>query len=161
MQTYQVGLMGLALIAILTGIAIWSWRRRVSKQEALMPAPREIQTLAEGQKAFYVATTFAGRRLERVTAHGLGHRGRATLKVEADGIHISRTGEFSFMIPRIDLLSQGSNSAVIDRAVEKDGLTTLSWRLGHVELETHFRFVGEGDRSRFESDVRALLGVSK
>jgi hypothetical protein len=101
----------------------------------------------------YVATTFADRPLDRVVAHGLAHRGVAFLSITETGVEISRTGEFSFLIPKSDLIQVGSTSAVIDRAVEKEGLVSIRWKLGSQALESHFRFVDAKLRSSSKSEL--------
>jgi hypothetical protein len=89
----------------------------------------------------------------------LAHRGPAFLLVTEAGIEVSRTGEFSFLIPRSDLVEVGSSSAVIDRAVEKDGLVSIKWRLRSRVLESHFRFVDSKLRSRSLADLSTLVGA--
>lgn len=147
MQTYQVGLISLVMFGLMGLFAFIAWRRRMRAQEQLLPAPVSITGDTNGAKGFYVATTFAGRPLDRVLAHGLAHRGIAFVNSTAQGVAISRTGEKSFFIPTADLIGTSTTSAVIDRAVEKDGLISIRWRLGQQEVETHFRFVGAAERS--------------
>jgi hypothetical protein len=57
------------------------------------------------------------------------------------------------------LIDLGSASAVIDRAVEKDGLVSIKWKLGSQELESHFRFVDASLRSKLLSELSSLVGV--
>ena len=149
METYHVGLIGLAFFAVLAFIAFFGWRRRISRQQMTIPKPAELGTLTKGFNCHYVATTYADRPLDRVVAYGLAHRGQASISVSTSGVEVARTGEFSFLIPRSDLIQVGSSAAVIDRAVEKDGLVSIRWRLGSQELESHFRFV----------DARLRLGI--
>ena len=159
METYHVGLFSLAFFAVLGLLAFISWRRRISKQEVLLPSPFEVPNSSVGFKCFYVATTFANRPLERVIAHGLAHRGVAYLLITDSGLEVSRTGETSFLVPRADLIQVGSVSAVIDRAVEKDGLVVIKWKLGSEELESHFRFVDANLRASSVSQLSALVGA--
>jgi hypothetical protein len=158
-ETYHVGLFSLAFFAVLGLLAFISWRRRISKQEVLLPSPFEVPNSSVGFKCFYVATTFANRPLERVIAHGLAHRGVAYLLITDSGLEVSRTGETSFLVPRADLIQVGSVSAVIDRAVEKDGLVVIKWKLGSEELESHFRFVDANLRASSVSQLSALVGA--
>jgi hypothetical protein len=159
METYHVGLISLAFFAVFGLLALAAWRRRTQAQQASLQKPIEVSGSSLGSKCFYVATTFADNPLERVVAHGLAHRGPAFLLVTEAGIEVSRTGEFSFLIPKSDLVGAGSSSAVIDRAVEKDGLVSIKWQLGSRELESHFRFVDSKLRSRSLSDLSALVGA--
>ncbi|MSZ19192.1 MAG: hypothetical protein F2609_00015 [Actinobacteria bacterium] len=107
----------------------------------------------------YVATTFADRPLERVIAHGLAHRGFALVGVSDEGVSVSRTGESSFLIPTQSLLHLGKTTAVIDRVVEQDGLTSIRWKLGTAEVETHFRFISSSGRDAFVYALKTLAGV--
>jgi hypothetical protein len=157
MQTYHVGLMALAVFSALGLLAFWSWRSKIRKQESSIPAPERLYTEVDGQFAFYVATTFAGRPLERVVAHGLAHRGKAEVAVSHEGVLIQRTGESSFRIPPGNFLAFNQSSAVIDRAVEKDGLVSIRWSLGKNELETHLRFVGTAARSKILSQLKDMV----
>ena len=159
METYHVGLIGLAFFAVLVLLAFLAWRRRIARQESLLRKPMELQRPIAGSNCFYVATTFADRPLDRVIAHGLAHRGHASLYVDEAGLQIQRTGEMGLIIPRKDLVTVSTGSAVIDRAVEKDGLVVVRWRLGSTELETHFRFVDSESRSQIVSALQPLVGA--
>ena len=159
METYHVGLISLAFFAALGLLALVAWRKRVNKQQALLEKPVEIQASSTGSRCMYVATTFADRPLDRVVAHGLAHRGVAFLSITETGVEISRTGEFSFLIPKSDLIQVGSTSAVIDRAVEKEGLVSIRWKLGSQALQSHFRFVDAKLRSSTTSELSSLVGA--
>jgi hypothetical protein len=158
-ETYHVGLISLALFGVLGLLALVAWRKRAQKQQMLIQKPVEVEQSSDGSKCFYVATTFADRPLERVIAYGLAHRGSAFLSITETGIEVSRVGEFSFLIPKADLVEIGSATAVIDRAVEKDGLVSIKWRLGSQILETHFRFVDAKLRSSSLSELSTMVGA--
>lgn len=159
MQTYQVGLIGLAVFAVFVVVAFLSWRAKGTRQEKTLPEPRFVDGLATGMRCLYVTTTFADRPLDRVIAHGLAHRGNAFLENREDGLVIHRTGERSFLIPTIELIDFSRTSAVIDRAVEKDGLVSVRWRLGEAELESHFRFVDPQQRKLIITELSELIGA--
>ena len=159
METYQVGLIALGLFSIFAIIALITWRRRMSAQALLLEVPVGIESSFAATNCFYVATTFSERPLERVIAHGLAHRGHARLAVTGSGVEVSRVGEFGFLIPTADLIEVSLGSAVIDRAVEKEGLVVIKWRLGAVELQTHFRFVSSELRSEALEVLRPLVGA--
>jgi hypothetical protein len=159
METYQVGLIALGLFALLGFFAFVSWKNKSKAQENFIVAPDFIEYLSSEPNAFYVATTFQHRPLDRVLAHGLAHRGRAKLIVLTDRLEIHRVGEISFSIPAKSIIGLTENTAVIDRAVEKDGLSTITWKLGTDRLETHFRFSNTETRKDLESQIRKLVGV--
>lgn len=159
METYQVGLIALGVFGIFGIITSLTWRRRMAAQQVVLAVPVAIKNSLVGQSCFYVATTFSDRPLERVIAHCLAHRGHARLTVTGDGLEVSRTGELCFLIPRAELLEVSLGSAVIDRAVEKEGLVVIKWRLGAIDLQTHFRFVDSASRSAIIEALRPLVGT--
>ncbi len=154
-----MGLIGLAVFVALALLAFSAWRRRISKQQMSLPIPFEISGTTDGHKCLYVATTFADRPLERVIAYGLAHRGEAVLSSSTAGLEVTRTGEKCFLIPKSELLDVNAASAVIDRAVEKNGLVSIKWKLGSTELESHFRFVDSNQRSKAVSDISIMIGA--
>jgi hypothetical protein len=159
METYQVGIISLAIFGLMGLAAFVTWRKRMKSQEQFLPAPEFIEGTTTGSKGFYVATTFADRPLDRVSGHGLAHRGVAFVEVSGEGVSISRIGEESFRIPADDLLGVAKATAVIDRAVEKDGLISIRWRLGSEELETHFRFVSAIERYKVLDQLSEVVGA--
>ena len=159
METYQVGVIALALFAFLAGLAFYSWRRRIAKQASFLEAPEFVDGNEDGFKSFYVATTFVNRPLERVVAHGFAHRGIAYLSLSKDNLVVSRLGEKSFAVPVSAISSVSTNSSVIDRAVEKNGLLTISWRLGGEVVDSHFRFVNAEHREAITRELQTLVGV--
>jgi hypothetical protein len=159
METYQVGLIALGLFSLFAITALITWRRRMAVQALLLEVPVGIESSFAATNCFYVATTFSERPLERVIAHGLAHRGHARLAVTGSGVEVSRVGEFGFLIPAADLIEVSLGSAVIDRAVEKEGLVVIKWRLGAVELQTHFRFVSSELRWEALEALKPLVGA--
>jgi hypothetical protein len=162
METYHVGLMGVALVVMLVAVAFVSWRRKVKQQEQILPipaTPKESKT--SGSRCFYVATTFLDRPLDRVVAHGLGHRGWAEVSITKSGVVIARVGERELFIPTADLSKVSQSTAVIDKAVERNGLISVAWRLGDTELETHLRFVAQTERLAVLDALGNLIGANK
>lgn len=159
METYHVGLIGLALFALLALLALLAWRRRISAQELLLPKPFVLETSDAGNKCFYVATTFAARPLDRVIAHGLAYRGHAALSLSQQGLQVERVGELGFTIPASNVIGVSTGSAVIDRVVEKEGLVVIKWRLGSTELESHFRFTDVELREKTLASLSSFVGA--
>jgi hypothetical protein len=156
-ELYQVGL---AFIALLLGVFVWAvfaWKKRVKLQDLQLPRPWFTDYSSDGSRGFYVATTFAKRPLDRVSAHGLGFAGKANVSVSNLGVQISRTGESSFIISRSSIVELARSSAVIDKAVERDGILTIVWTLGDAELESHFRFASSKARDEIASKTSELL----
>ena len=154
-----MGLIALGLFSLFAITALITWRRRMAVQALLLEVPVGIESSFAATNCFYVATTFSERPLERVIAHGLAHRGHARLAVTGSGVEVSRVGEFGFLIPAADLIEVSLGSAVIDRAVEKEGLVVIKWRLGAVELQTHFRFVSSELRWEALEALKPLVGA--
>ncbi|MEY4367588.1 MAG: hypothetical protein RLZ28_1003 [Actinomycetota bacterium] len=147
------------VLAICTGLALLAlsaWRRRRKEQSIKFSAPAEVlggDTLANAWVQ-YVATTFLGDPLNRVTAYGLGFRGRADIRVCTTGLVIERKGERHLAIGNEQILGLVYEQATIDRVVEKDGLLAISWKQDSTELTTFLRFNSAADRNR-------ILGASK
>jgi hypothetical protein len=72
-------------------------------------------------------------------------------------INVFRSGERSFKINASSLIDLSRTSGVIDKAVERNGLLSVRWRLGDKELESYFRFTGSQSRDEFASKVSNLL----
>lgn len=154
---YQVGL---AFIALLIGLVVWAavvWSKRSKSQGLDIVSPEFIDYGNRGSNGYYVATTFADRPLDRVSAHGLGFAGKAMVEVSSAGVEVFRTGEQSFRIPKSALVDIARTSVVIDKAVEKDGILSLRWKLGQAELESHFRFPNSTERNQVARTVANLL----
>jgi hypothetical protein len=142
-------LIGTALILMVMISALNIYRKvRLTRaaQEAELPKPASAVAGEPIFSGFYVATVFADKPLERVWAFGLGSRGRATVSAAGNGLSVQRIGEQGFQIPRSDIVKVGRARATIDRAVEKDGLIQIGWRLGGTELLSSFRVTKDQDQ---------------
>jgi MYXO-CTERM domain-containing protein len=131
------------LVLALLGMA-WSWRRRKRRQGAIsIPAvPADLGATRFETEGLLVATTFAGRPLDRVVVGGLGFRAQSTLTVTDAGVLVDRAGGAPFLIPAKG--AAGTASWALDRGVERDGLTVLGWSLvdaagADVPVESAFR----------------------
>jgi MYXO-CTERM domain-containing protein len=131
------------LVLALLGM-LWSWRRRQRRQVAItIPAvPDDLGATRYETDGLLVATTFAGRPLDRVVAGGLGFRAQSTLTVTDRGVLVDRAGGAPFLIPAAG--EAGTASWALDRGVERDGLTVLGWSLvdaagAEVPVESAFR----------------------
>jgi hypothetical protein len=133
-----------AVVAVI-GLVLWGmwrgWRAREARQGDLpAPPPPPVDLPPGGGVAgLYVATTTADDLLDRIVAHGLGHRGRATLLVHPTGVRIDRVGEPVVWIPAEDLRAVRLGTGQAQKAFEAGGVILVRWRLGPRELETGFR----------------------
>lgn len=156
-ELYQFGL---AFVALLLGLFVWAgivWSNRSRAQAKLFVEPHRIDFSTRGVAGYYVATTYGDRPLERVTAFGLGFAGRASVHLSGEGIDVFRKGEISFRIPNSALLDVKRTSVVIDKAVEQGGILSFRWRLGDIDLESHFRFASSSARDELASTASSML----
>jgi hypothetical protein len=134
-----------AVVLAVIGLAIWGmlrgWRAREARQADLPELPAApAEVLAEpGVAGQYVATTTSGDLLDRIVAHGLGHRGRAELRAGEQGVLIQRIGEVDLWIPRADLRAVRLGSGQAQKAFEAGGVILISWQLGNRMVDTGFR----------------------
>ena len=157
LELYQVGL---AFAAVLLSVIAWAgvtWRKRSKAQDLEIATPEYTEFSNVGTNGYYIATTYAGQPLHRVSAHGLGFAGKAFLDVSEQGVRVHRIGERSFRIDSSSLLDLARTSGVIDKVVEKDGLLSLRWKLGATELETHLRFANSQSRDEIALRVSKLI----
>ncbi|MFD1720959.1 hypothetical protein [Amnibacterium endophyticum] len=142
--------LAVALVVLaLAGMAL-SWRRRRRGQRGLRLPPGQV-TGAERAAAAgtYLATTFAGRPLDRVVAAGLGFRAAARLAVADDGLRIERAGADPIALPAERLTGAGSGSWALDRGADRGGLLVGGGSLDDadgrpVPVESAFRLDAAG-----------------
>ena len=157
---FELYLVGLAFAAVLLGVIAWAgvtWRKRSKAQDLEIATPEYTEFSNVGTNGYYIATTYAGQPLHRVSAHGLGFAGKAFLDVSEQGVRVHRIGERSFRIDSSSLLDLARTTGVIDKVVEKDGLLSLRWKLGATELETHLRFANSQSRDEIALRVSKLI----
>lgn len=147
MNPVSVSIVLALLVLALIGMA-WSWRRRRRAQAgiALPPVPEDLGAARFTLSGLLVATTFAGRPLDRVVADGLGFRAQATLTVTDRGVLVDRAGGAPFLVPAGG--GAGTASWALDKGVERDGLTVLGWALvdadgAEIPVESSFRLAPE------------------
>jgi hypothetical protein len=158
----------LVVLAVI-GLAAWGmlrgWRaREARKSDIPAPTPPPAAALAEssgtGVVGQYVATTTSGDLLDRIVAHGLGHRGRAVLSVRDDGVLLQRAGEVDLWIPRADLRAVRLGSGQAQKAFEAGGLILVTWQLGDRVVDTGFRADDPDQHLATASALSALVPTS-
>ena len=151
MDKALVSLFVLLLIALAITGMILSWRKRVAadrRYSVIVPGSPVVahSTNPVEFSGLYVSTTFATDPLQRIALPGLGFRADAQLLVSTDGVTIAPRGEKSTFIPAQQILQIHRTQVTIDKAVEKDGLTAISWcaydntSQSEVEFTSFFRF---------------------
>lgn len=141
----------ISLIALaITGMVI-AWRKRVARDSRfqIIAPDATVSTHSAAPAEFsglYVATTLATDPLQRVTLPGLSFRADAHVLVSTDGLSIAPRGEKPNFIPAEQIVQIHRTQVVIDKAVEKDGLTAVSWTAWdtvtqeNIEFTSFFRF---------------------
>ena len=157
-----MAIISLSIFALLAGLALRAWRKRASEQADEFSAPLEAleffgEVLAQA-KAFYVATTREINHLERVSAYGLGARGIAQVLVFTEGLLVVRNGERPLAIDRSQLTAVELTQVAIDKAVEADGLVSVSWVQDGVSLATQLRIVDVSDRTKISQALKQIIG---
>ena len=132
----------IAFLVVVLGLAALGWfnrRRRQSGIAAPQRPPAELGTVLGEFPGFYVATTLAGDRLNRVAVHGLGFRAKSTVVVAEAGVVVPIAGQADIFIPKADITAAARATWTIDRVVENDGLAMIAWGLAETAVESYFR----------------------
>lgn len=134
----------IVLVAVLLlAVLAWAWWRRSRRDSRPLvhtsELPESARVLATFE-ALYVATTKHDAPLDRIAAPGLSMRSRATVTVADTGVAVDLTGRPRFVLGVDQIVDVSQSTVAIDRVVEKDGLTRLTWRtdIGSV-VDSYFR----------------------
>ena len=130
-----------ALVVFLALIAL-GWRSRKGRQRSIAApqrVPAVLGVVAGTFPGFYVATTLANDRFNRVAVHGLGFRAKTEVVVAEAGVVVPIAGQPDTFIPAGDITSVERATWTIDRVVEPDGLAMIAWNLGDTPVESYFR----------------------
>lgn len=125
-------------VAIILSLMVLSWRRRVRSQAhlpELAAVPADLGSVLGEFDGLYLASTPTGDRYNRVAVRGLGFRQRGRLIVATKGF-VLLDDKF---IPIGHVSGVSRASWTIDRGVEPDGLSVISWTLGETALDSYFR----------------------
>ncbi|MBU1589432.1 MAG: hypothetical protein KKH51_16020 [Actinobacteria bacterium] len=147
----------IALLVVLLVLMYTGWRARQRRQKdvaAPLAAPDDLGSPIGTFDGKYVATTAAGKPLERIAVHGLGFRSDASLTLTDAGVLVQRPGSSDVWIPRADVVDRRTATWAIDRVVEKGGLELLEWKLGESTVDSYFRLT---DPLEFELAFERLL----
>jgi hypothetical protein len=128
----------LIFLAVMLGSLALSWWARKKRQSGyaqLETVPTELGQLLGTFDGLYLATTPTGEPLNRVAVQGLGFRSRTRLELFTAGLVFIEDR----FVPAACIRTVGRASWTIDRGVEPDGLTVVSWTLGEAQLDSYFR----------------------
>ena len=152
-----LGLVGLYLL-MLRG-----WRNRQRRQAflpALPTASGDATTVVGAVPGLFVGTTFAGRWLDRVAAHGLSDRSAAELSIATDGVHVDREGATVVFLPFEAVEVAQVGDALAGTVMGAGGLLLLTWRLGDSLLNSGFRAADHGEHTRLADLINARRPVA-
>lgn len=138
MDKVIAGIVIAAIIAFMLGAMALGWWARTKRQSGyaeLAEIPADLGAVLGEFEGLYLATTPAEDRLNRIAVRGLGFRARTTLQLTEAGI-VFIGDRF---LPRESITAIGRASWTIDRGVEPDGLSVVSWMLGDDAVESYFR----------------------
>jgi hypothetical protein len=154
-----IGFLMILLVLLVANLIWFSVLRRKKAQEEILP-PFQAPKQTQGLEALYVATVFADRPLDRVWAHGIGIRGKASLGIDEAGVSVHRKGEVSFLIPSTSVTATKRSQATIDKGVESDGLEVIAWSHEGIALETSLRFADPSIRQEFQQNLQKMIGAT-
>lgn len=139
-------LIGLAVVlAIVALLAVWfgrGWARQRARRAhlpALSAPPSDLGEVLQTDDGFYVATTAADAPTDRIAVPGLAFRARSIVTVTSTGVVLENAGSAPAFIPRDAIVGTGRATWTLDRAVGRDGLVLLRWRLGDEVVDTYLR----------------------
>ncbi|KRA23477.1 hypothetical protein ASD65_02875 [Microbacterium sp. Root61] len=143
-MTREGALVVMILVAVLLLVLLaWAWRRRTKRDAGLTAPIGEAPAGATVLCAFpglYVATTRHDEPLERLAIKGLGFRSRGVVTVTDAGVVLDLAGTPRLFLPVHVLVAAGQSTVAIDRVVEPDGLTRLTWHIdADTIVDTYFR----------------------
>jgi hypothetical protein len=144
-------------LAVMLGAMALSWWARKKRQSGyaeLATVPTELGELLGEFTGLYLASTPPEEPLNRIAVRGLGFRARTTIEVFTAGL-VFIGDRF---VPAATIAGIGRASYTIDRGVEPEGLTVVSWELGDARIDSYFRL---DDQEGFLRVASALTRRSK
>jgi hypothetical protein len=163
MDRTGAALLTLSLVLVAAGLMLLGWRGRLRRQQGLAPLPTLPAEAGQPLEAYpgqYVVSTSAGDWLDRVGVHGLGIRGNALLRVYPHGLLFERSGAPDLYIPQTDVKAVRTESGMIGKFVEKDGLAVVTWQLGDRDVDTAFRTRNAADKAPLLAQLTSLVPTS-
>jgi len=168
-QEVTIAVLAVLVVGALVGM-VAGWRRRTARTGAALgalPAPPEQlgDAVTTPIAASYVATTSHDAWLERVTAHGLGARGRATVTVHASGLAVERAGAPDLVLPAAALRRVARSSGMVGKFVGDASIVVVTWAASgpdgtEVLLDTGLRPDHRSERDLLEEAVRSILATT-
>ncbi len=153
-------LLMIGIAVVLIGLMAWGWRRRLRRDAGRIAPFGEIPESAAILAVFsglYVATTAHDDPLERLAIRGLAYRSAVTATVTDRGLALALTGQEPIFVERERLVSADQATVTIDRVVERDGLTRVSWRLDDATVVDSYLRPQEASARAFAASLDGIL----
>jgi hypothetical protein len=150
----------IAAAVVLLGLGVWAWWRRTrrdSRYAAPVGEPPAGARVIATHPALYVATTRAGEPLERLAIRGMGFRSKADVTLLDAGVVLDLAGQPRMMLPIARIVDADQATVAIDRVVERDGLTRVSWRIDDDTIVDTYLRPQETSARALADGIRALL----
>ncbi|MEV7647641.1 hypothetical protein [Arthrobacter sp. NPDC089319] len=160
MNQLQAGLVMLAVAVVLLVLVAVGWRNRLKRQQDIAPLPQIPADTANPTgyyEGMYVVTTTAGDWLDRVAVHGLGVRTKAALRTYPHGVLIERPGSTDVYIPAAAISGVRTESGMVGKFVESEGLAVITWKLGERDVDTAFRTRQAADKQPLLAQLQTYL----
>lgn len=137
----------------------WQWRRTLQGGLPELPqAPAEPGPPLLTLEGRYHGSTASGQWLDRIVAHGLGVRSRATLTLTEAGLGVDRTGAPGFFIPAAALRGARPDRAIAGKVLPEGGLLVVTWEHGGTLIDSGFRSERAAEHPLWVERVNALAG---
>ena len=130
-----------ALVLVLGIVLVLGGWRNMKRRHSDVPEPFEAfeDTITHRFEGMYVATTRFEDWLQRIAAHDLGVRTKASLELGERGLHFMRHGAADVHIPWQAFDRATRTNGMIGKFVEKNGLIVASWDKDGFSFDTGFR----------------------
>ncbi|WP_295838880.1 hypothetical protein [uncultured Microbacterium sp.] len=160
-MTREGALLVIAGVALLALVALaWAWLRRTRRDARYIAPVGELPEGAVDMATFsglYVATTRHEEPLERLAIKGLGFRSRVDVTVTTAGVALDLPGQPRIALTRDRLVDAGQATVAIDRVVERDGLTRVTWRIDDDTLVDTYLRPQDASAKALADAIRPLL----
>ncbi|MEU4037664.1 PH-like domain-containing protein [Streptomyces collinus] len=118
----------------------WKWRGTLQSDLPEPPsAPEETGPVKLSMSGRYHGSTTAGQWLDRIVAHGLGTRSRASLTLTDEGLEVERPGATDFFVPAAALRGARLDKGIAGKVLTEGGLLVVTWALGEKLIDSGFR----------------------
>lgn len=158
---------GLALfVALLYWLMRQGWKWRGTLQGDLPEPPvapddgRALGAVLLQDAGRYHGSTTEGQWLDRIVAHGLGTRSRASLTLTEAGVDVRRPGARDFFIPARQLRGARLEKGIAGKVLTEGGLLVITWEHGERRLDSGFRFDHAARHTDWTRQIGELAGDS-